>query len=491
MIAWMLLIAASLAQNYAFPASAADYGYYYPTAYYDHGGTDWNCGSIRYSGHRGNDFGVGSWTGMDAGRDVVAAAAGTVIATHDGEYDRCTTGTCGTSNYVGIQHADGKVTWYYHLKTWTVAVSYGQVVSCGQHLGLAGSSGNSTGPHLHFQVNIGSSAYDPFDGPCSSPPSWWISQGSYNSRPGRDCPVTDQCPNDPNKTVPGVCGCGVADTNSDGDSAYDCQETCDNDPAKTSPGVCGCGTADTNSDGDSAYDCQETCDNDPAKTSPGVCGCGSPDTDGDGDGLYVCQETCDTDPYKSAPGVCGCGVADNDGDGDGAADCIDQCVYDPGKTDPGECGCGIPDEDITGDGVNDCTVCGDGIVDWPETCDDGVRNVGDGCDHNCQVEALSLILPSPAVAGVANTWTVRGVPMGQQVLVLVSGQLGGTPLPGCPGVSVGLANPLVVGVATGDANGEARVTRVVPGSVAGRTFASAAVDLGTCRASALRTLGFL
>ena len=62
------------AQNYRFPTTAADYASYYPTAYKDEGGQDWNCGSIFYSGHGGSDFGGGSWAGMDEGRDIVAAA---------------------------------------------------------------------------------------------------------------------------------------------------------------------------------------------------------------------------------------------------------------------------------------------------------------------------------------------------------------------------------------------------------------------------------
>ena len=144
--------AAAWAQSYRFPASDAHYGYFYPTAYVDEGGSDWNCGSIYYGGHQGSDFGIGSWSGMDEGRAVVAAADGVVIATNDGEFDRCETADCGEANYVILEHADGRRTWYWHLKQWTVAVSAGQVVTCGTHLGYAGSSGNSTGPHLHFEV---------------------------------------------------------------------------------------------------------------------------------------------------------------------------------------------------------------------------------------------------------------------------------------------------------------------------------------------------
>lgn len=186
--------AAALAQSYRFPASDAHYGYFYPTAYVDEGGSDWNCGSIYYGGHQGSDFGIGSWSGMDEGRAVVAAADGVVIATNDGEFDRCETADCGEANYVILEHADGRRTWYWHLKQWTVAVGAGQVVTCGTHLGYAGSSGNSTGPHLHFEVREASGGMgDPFDGPCSAPPTYWISQGDYGGLPGVSCPYTGPC----------------------------------------------------------------------------------------------------------------------------------------------------------------------------------------------------------------------------------------------------------------------------------------------------------
>jgi len=185
---------AAQAQDYRFPAGDEHYGYFYPTAYKDNGGADWNCGGIYYSGHQGSDFGVGSWAGMDEGRRVVAAADGTVVATNDGEYDRCTTADCGEANYVILEHANGRRTWYWHLKQWTVAVSAGQYVSCGTHLGYAGSSGNSTGPHLHFEVRESNNvASDPFDGPCSGPPTYWISQGAYGGLPGNSCPWTGPC----------------------------------------------------------------------------------------------------------------------------------------------------------------------------------------------------------------------------------------------------------------------------------------------------------
>lgn len=187
------LAAAALAQQYGFPTSAADYGYYYPTAYWDHGGyTDWNCGDITYGGHRGTDLGGGSWAGMDAGRDVTAAAPGVVTATNDGEFDRCETADCpgggGFGNYVYVQHADGHETIYGHLKAWSVLVAVGDEVDCGTKLGEMGSSGHSTGPHLHFQVNdLARSSTDPFAGACDPGTSQWVDQGVWDGLPVLDC----------------------------------------------------------------------------------------------------------------------------------------------------------------------------------------------------------------------------------------------------------------------------------------------------------------
>jgi hypothetical protein len=50
----------------------------------------------------------------------------------------------------------------------------------------------------------------------------------------------DACPYDPDKLEPGICGCGIADTDSDGDGAADCIDGCPTDPDKTDPGACGC-----------------------------------------------------------------------------------------------------------------------------------------------------------------------------------------------------------------------------------------------------------
>lgn len=179
------------------------------TAYVDHGGVkDWNCGGVSYSGHKGTDLGpYGGFTAMDEGRDIVAAADGEVTYTHDGEFDRCTTGSCaggsGFGNWVKLKHADGKETIYGHMKKGTVAVALGQKVTCGQKLGQIGSSGYSTGVHLHFEPRVGGVANDPFKGSCSSTGSFWVSQGAYKALPGTTCETTEPPPPPPNQPPKG------------------------------------------------------------------------------------------------------------------------------------------------------------------------------------------------------------------------------------------------------------------------------------------------
>ncbi len=189
-------VVASAEDVFRFPGSDAHRQHYYVTAYRDLSGAggglkDWNCGTKTYDGHGGTDLGVGGFPGMDAGRDVVAAAAGMVTFVNDGAADRCTSGNCagggGFGNYVRIAHADGKVTYYGHLKRLSVAVEVGQTVTCGQKLGQVGSSGNSTGPHLHFEPRVGGVGDDPFSGPCGGSISWWVAQGAYQSLPETGC----------------------------------------------------------------------------------------------------------------------------------------------------------------------------------------------------------------------------------------------------------------------------------------------------------------
>lgn len=69
----------------------------------------------------------------------------------------------------------------------------------------------------------------------------------------------DNCPADPNKLEPGVCGCGTPDSyrDSDNDATYDCLDQCPSDAAKTAAGVCGCGVPDIDGNANKVLDCQD------------------------------------------------------------------------------------------------------------------------------------------------------------------------------------------------------------------------------------------
>ncbi|MGI6524745.1 MAG: hypothetical protein ACOX2O_05550 [Bdellovibrionota bacterium] len=68
-------------------------------------------------------------------------------------------------------------------------------------------------------------------------------------------PDCDLCPLDDNKLFPGVCGCGVPETDSDGDGTPDCIDLCPADPNKIEAGVCGCGIADIDKNRNGIIDC--------------------------------------------------------------------------------------------------------------------------------------------------------------------------------------------------------------------------------------------
>ncbi len=130
---------------------------------------------------------------------------------------------------------------------------------------------------------------------------------------------------------------------SDGDGVPDDEEACPEDPDKTEPGACGCGTPDTDSDEDGTADCIDDCPGDMDKIEPGICGCGTPDTDSDGDGTADCNDACPADPNKIDPGICGCGTPDTDSDSDTVPDCNDNC---PNTPNPDQ---SDTDDDGTGD----------------------------------------------------------------------------------------------------------------------------------------------
>lgn len=113
---------------------------------------DYRGGVFQYDQHNGWDIGLPNFERMDSGIPVIASADGVVESTQDGLYDRNTVWQGQDWNYVTVDHGNGWKTTYGHLVTDSVTVVPGQTVKRGQILGFVGSSGNSTGPHLHYMV---------------------------------------------------------------------------------------------------------------------------------------------------------------------------------------------------------------------------------------------------------------------------------------------------------------------------------------------------
>lgn len=99
-------------------------------------------------------------TRLHAGTDIAAQYGAQVLAA-DGGNVTVATYSSSYGNYVMIYHADGSSTLYAHMSS--LAVSAGQTVNQGDVIGYVGSTGNSTGPHLHFEVRINGSTVDPMN----------------------------------------------------------------------------------------------------------------------------------------------------------------------------------------------------------------------------------------------------------------------------------------------------------------------------------------
>lgn len=151
--------------------------------------TDFNCGTRTYDGHKGTDIAITpfGFYKMDNNQvEVVAAAAGIILDKGDGNFDRNCAANNIPANYVIIQHPDGSRALYWHMKKNAVTTkAVGQPVAAGEYLGVVGSSGSSSGPHLHFEVWSGSTVatrVDPWSGSCNllNAGSWWASQKPYS-----------------------------------------------------------------------------------------------------------------------------------------------------------------------------------------------------------------------------------------------------------------------------------------------------------------------
>ncbi len=146
------------------------------------------CGNKTYNGHQGTDFVLRNFKQMDSGVYAIAAADGVVFKVIENLFDRNKTSdtSLGFGNYVGVWHQINGLnyyTYYAHLRTNSVIVDSGQILKAGQRIGLIGSSGNTSDPHLHFEVWNDSIWLDPFVGICKSNNTrkLWTNQLMYDT----------------------------------------------------------------------------------------------------------------------------------------------------------------------------------------------------------------------------------------------------------------------------------------------------------------------
>ncbi len=145
---------------------------------------DCNCGTKTYDGHQGTDFVISGFPQMDEGVNIESVDSGVVVFIHDGEFDRHTDGNpeLGLGNYVAIKHSNRYFAYYGHMKKYSIVVGVGDSVVPGQVIGQVGSSGNSTDPHLHFELWYDSLyLVDPFAGSCGNNYSFWIDSLPYDT----------------------------------------------------------------------------------------------------------------------------------------------------------------------------------------------------------------------------------------------------------------------------------------------------------------------
>lgn len=168
---------------------------YCVTNYVDHNPSypgnvlDWNCGERTYdlnSGYNHQGIDIATWPFSQQLQEndlvaIVAAKAGTIIGKDDGNFDKNCSMSGAQWNAVYILGSDGYTYWYGHMKNNSLTnKSVGESVAQGEFLGIIGSSGSSTGPHLHFEMyDANNNLTDPYNGPCNNVPSLWENQKPY------------------------------------------------------------------------------------------------------------------------------------------------------------------------------------------------------------------------------------------------------------------------------------------------------------------------
>ena len=137
---------------------------------------DFDCTDRTYAGHRGHDADIVGFREQEIGVPIFAALDGVVVATHDGEVDTNTQALGQPANYVILSHGNGQNSCVSAPQEEQRRRERRADRAGRDQVGLTGSSGSSTWPHLHFESQLDAVAYEPSAGPCRPGPSYWVNQ---------------------------------------------------------------------------------------------------------------------------------------------------------------------------------------------------------------------------------------------------------------------------------------------------------------------------
>ncbi|UCG50790.1 MAG: peptidoglycan DD-metalloendopeptidase family protein [Candidatus Latescibacterota bacterium] len=187
--------------KFVWPVKAADWvtdpGFYGVSGFPDHDTLypnhllDYDCGARTYDldigyNHTGTDIFNWPflWNKMDHDEvEVIAACEGVIVYRLDGYFDRSCGLGGGNANVLVLLHDNGSVSVYGHMKRGSLTrKTEGDTLAAGEYIGIVGSSGWSTGPHLHFEVwDSDDNMIDPWEGACNNTitESWWAVQKPY------------------------------------------------------------------------------------------------------------------------------------------------------------------------------------------------------------------------------------------------------------------------------------------------------------------------
>ncbi len=145
----IVMVGSKTSYNGVYIGEASDYGFLWPAP---------SCHSVS------SPYGWRS-SGWHNGIDLVKSGGGAlgtpVIAAKSGRVEVVQRSNSGYGNMVLINHGDGYKTRYAHMVKGSISVSVGDYVEAGQTIGKVGSTGNSTGPHLHFEVIVNGETQNP------------------------------------------------------------------------------------------------------------------------------------------------------------------------------------------------------------------------------------------------------------------------------------------------------------------------------------------